>query len=95
MAHASRPLHIGRAFAQISVEPADNEPYYPTRESDGEAHVGTMLDARQLRITYPRTVAREFLQKARAARLAGDMRGWFWNFRAGSSWLRAALEKRS
>ncbi len=69
--------------------------YAPTRESDGdEWHVGTMLDLRQLRISHPRTMAREFLQKARADRLAGDMGGWFWNFSHGASWLRAALEVR-
>lgn len=68
--------------------------YAPTRESDGPAHVGVLLDLRQLRISHPRTMAREFLQKARAARLAGDMRGWFWHFSCGSSWLKHALEVR-
>jgi hypothetical protein len=76
MTHASRPLHIGRAFAQLQVSPPDFSSYTPTRESDGQAHVGTMLDLRQLRIADARADALESLNLARDARLRGA--AWAW-----------------
>jgi hypothetical protein len=49
---------------------------YPTRSSDGEAHVGTMLDLRQLRIADARADVAQSLEQARLARIRGA--DWAW-----------------
>jgi hypothetical protein len=55
------------------------DPCYPVRESDGEAHCGVMLDARQLRIQEARDTALRFLRDAKASRHDGST--WALNMR--------------
>lgn len=69
MTHARRPVPAKRIFASLDV-------HYPTRSSDGEAHVGQMLDLRQLRIANARSEAIDCLIFARHARIHGDANGW-------------------
>lgn len=65
--HAARPIPAKRMYV---------EPHYPTRESDGEAHIGQMLDTRQLRIRDARDASVDWLMRASAARLRGDGCSW-------------------
>jgi hypothetical protein len=55
------------------------EPYYPTRESDGEAFVPVLLDLRQVRIQQARDTALRFLRDAKASRHDGST--WALNMR--------------
>jgi hypothetical protein len=59
---------------------------YPTRESDGPAYVGSMLDARQLRIKQAHDNAAHFVRKARAARIVGDSKVWAWCMVRAAAW---------
>lgn len=68
---------------------------FPTRESDGEWHVGTMVDTRQLRIKQSRENAAKFLQHARACRLAGNSFGFEWALCRARSWRKEYAEVRS
>lgn len=61
---------------------------YPTRESDGPAHVGTMLDLRALRIQTARDNTVRCLRQARAARIAGNASAWEWAMRGAAAWRR-------
>lgn len=68
--HQTRPIPFKRLYTDW--------PNYPTRESDGEAHVGVMYDTRQLRIQQAREEAQKCLEQARTARVAGN--DWAWDF---------------
>jgi hypothetical protein len=53
--------------------------YYPTRESDGEPHIGPLLDLRQVHIQQARDTALRFLRDAKASRHDGST--WALNMR--------------
>jgi hypothetical protein len=55
------------------------DPCFPVRESDGPAHVGTLLDLRQVRIQQARDTALRFLRDAKASRHDGST--WALNMR--------------
>lgn len=67
MSHSRRPVPAKRILADM---------HYPVRSSDGEAHVGVMLDLRQIRIQEARDSAYRWFKFARAARLRGDTPTW-------------------
>ena len=87
MSHFSRPVPAKRIFAS----------YGPVRESDGdEWYVGRMVDTRELRIHDARQDVHRSLERARAARAAGDGSEWArWMGRAAYSRHRLGGLKRS
>lgn len=83
----TRPVPAKRLFASLDT-------YYPTRESDGPAYIGVMYDTRQLRISTAREAARENLEQARKARIAGDADTWDFCMVRAAGW-RQEYAKRS
>jgi hypothetical protein len=61
--------------------------HVPTRSSDGEAHVGTLVDLRQLRIQQALEETLQAIERAKSARAAGDGSAW-------GSWMERAAQSR-